>query len=181
MRLFLIRGLVAIAWVAVFAAVSDSLTTGVAILVVTYPVIDLVASLIDAREQDGSARQLLVLNAGVSAVTAVAVAVAATGDIADVLVVLAVWAAVTGAAQIATAVRRRAVLGMQWPMLLAGALSVGAGISFTLTAADADPMLDPLVLYAATSGAFFVIQAALLARRGQYAIKPAGASPKDLS
>ena len=48
MRLFLIRGLVAIAWVAVFAAVSDSLTTGVAILLVTYPVIDLVASLIDA-------------------------------------------------------------------------------------------------------------------------------------
>ena len=111
MRLFLIRGLVAIAWVAVFAAVSDSLTTGVAILLVTYPVIDLVASLIDARTQGGSARRLLLLNAGVSAVAAVAVAFAATGDIADVLVVLAVWAAVSGAAQIATAVRRRAVLG----------------------------------------------------------------------
>ena len=92
-------------------------------------------------------------------------AVAATADIADVLVVLAVWAAITGAAQFATAVRRRAVLGAQWPMLLAGALSVGAGISFSLTAAGTDPMLDPLVLYAATGGAFFVIQAALIVRR----------------
>ena len=188
MRLFLIRGLVAIAWVAVFAAVSDSLTTGVAILLVTYPVIDLVASLIDARQQDGSARRLLHLSAGASAAAAVAVAVAATGDIADVLIVLAVWAAVTGAAQLATAVRRRAVLGMQWPMLLAGALSVGAGISFASTAAGADPMLDPLVLYAATGGAFFVIQAALLARRDRpaaatrrYAIKPASTLAKDPS
>ena len=31
MQLFLIRGLVAIAWAAVFAAVSDSLTTGVTV------------------------------------------------------------------------------------------------------------------------------------------------------
>ena len=75
------------------------------------------------------------------------------------------WAAVSGAAQIATAVRRRAALGHQWPMLLAGALSVGAGLSFSVTASGANPMLDPLVLYAATGGAFFVIQAALLARR----------------
>ena len=105
MRLFLIRGLVAIAWVGAFAAVSDSLTTGVAILLVAYPVIDLVGSLIDARQQDGSARRLLHLSAGAGAAEAVAVAVAATGDIADVLIVLAVWAAVTGAAQLATAVR----------------------------------------------------------------------------
>ena len=31
MQLFLIRGLVAIAWAAVFATVADSLTTGVAV------------------------------------------------------------------------------------------------------------------------------------------------------
>ena len=173
MHLFLIRGLVALAWVAVFATISDSLTTGVAILLVLYPVIDLVASLIDARDQAGSARRLLLLNAAVSAVAAVAVAVAATADIAAVLLVLAVWAAVTGAAQFATAVRRRAVLGLQWPMLLAGALSVGAGLSFATAAGAADPMLDPLVLYAATGGAFFVIQATLLARRHAGRIKSA--------
>lgn len=55
MRVFLIRGLVAIAWAVVFAAVSDSLTTGVTVgagvLLVLYPLIDAVASLIDARTQ----------------------------------------------------------------------------------------------------------------------------------
>ena len=69
MHLFLIRGLVAIAWAAVFATVSDSLTTGVSvaggILVVIYPLIDVVASLIDARSERGSARQILLAGAAI--------------------------------------------------------------------------------------------------------------------
>jgi hypothetical protein len=55
-NLFLIRGLIAIAWAAAFAAVADSLTVGVGVLLVVYPLIDAVASLIDARSQQGSAR-----------------------------------------------------------------------------------------------------------------------------
>jgi hypothetical protein len=54
-------------WAAVFAAVANSLTTGVTVaagvLLVLYPLIDAVASLIDARSQRGSARQLLALYA----------------------------------------------------------------------------------------------------------------------
>ena len=45
-RLFLTRGLVAIAWAAIFAAASTSLTTavtvGVGVLLVLYPLIDVV-------------------------------------------------------------------------------------------------------------------------------------------
>jgi hypothetical protein len=59
----LTRGLVAIAWAAVFVAVSDSVTSGVTVgggvPVVLYPLIDVGASLIDARDQHGSARQRL--------------------------------------------------------------------------------------------------------------------------
>jgi hypothetical protein len=83
LHLFPTRGLVAIAWAAVFAAVSHSLRTGVTvgagILLVRYPLIDVIASLIDARSQDGSARQLLLAGAAVSVAAAVAVGVAATG------------------------------------------------------------------------------------------------------
>ena len=82
MQLFLIRGLVAIIWAALFAAVSDSLmadvTAAAGILVVIYPLIDVAASLIDARSQRGSARRLLLAGAAVSAVAAAALAVAAT-------------------------------------------------------------------------------------------------------
>jgi uncharacterized membrane protein HdeD (DUF308 family) len=169
-QLFLTRGLVAIAWAAVFAAASDSLTTGVTVgagvLLVLYPLIDLVASLIDARSQHGSARRPLLANAAVSAVAAVALGVAATGTVADVLAVFGVWAGLTGAAQLVVVLRRRAQLGNQWPLLLANGVSVIGGVAFVLAAVAADdPKLSMLAIYAATGGTEFVIQAGLLARR----------------
>jgi len=169
MQLFLIRGLVAIGWAAVFAAVSGSLTTGVTlaagILVVSYPLIDVAASLIDARSQHGSARRLLLAGAAVSAVAAAALAIAATRSVADVLAVFGGWAILSGAAQIVVALRRRAQLGNQWPMLLAGVGSVGFGIAYVIASTGTDPMLIMLAIYAAGGGIDFVVQAWLLARR----------------
>jgi uncharacterized membrane protein HdeD (DUF308 family) len=169
MQLFLARGAVAIAWAAVFAAVSHSLTTavtvGAAVLLVLYPLIDVVASVIDARSQQGSARQLLLAGAAVSAVAAVALGVAATGSVADVLAVFGVWAAISGAAQLVVALRRRALFGNQWPMLLAGGVSVIGGVAYIMVAVGGHPKLGWLAIYAATGGVEFIIQAWLLARR----------------
>jgi len=169
LRLFLTRGIVAIGWAAVFAAAAHSLTSAVTVsagvLLVLYPLIDAVASLIDARTQHGSARQLLLANAGSSIVAAVALGVAATGSVANVLVVFGVWAAVSGAAQLVVAIRRRAQLGKQWPMLLAGGVSVIFGLAYIIAAAGDQPRLDMLVLYAATGGLDFILEALLLARR----------------
>jgi uncharacterized membrane protein HdeD (DUF308 family) len=169
MQLFLIRGLVAIAWAAVFAPLADSLTAGVTvaagILIVLYPLINVVASLLDARTAHGSARRLLLGDAAVSAVAAVALAVAATGSVANVFAVFGAWAALSGAAQLVTALRRRALYGNQWPMLLAGGVSVIAGVAYLIASASAAPALSMLALYAAAGGIDFVIQAGLLARR----------------
>jgi uncharacterized membrane protein HdeD (DUF308 family) len=169
MQLYLIRGLVAIAWAALFAAVSDPLTTDVTviagILVVIYPLIDLVASLVDARNQRGSARRLLLAGAAVSALAATALAIAATGGVADVLAVFGVWALLSGAAQFIVALRRRAQLGNQWPMLLAGVGSVSFGIAYVIASTGTNPMLDMLAIYAAGGGIDFVVQAWLLAQR----------------
>jgi len=169
MQLYLIRGLVAIAWAALFAAVSDSLTTDVTvaagILVVIYALIDLVASLVDARNQRGSARRLLLAGAAVSALAATALAIAATGGVADVLAVFGVWALLSGAAQFVVALRRRAQLGNQWPMLLAGVGSVSFGIAYVIASTGTNPMLDMLAIYAAGGGIDFVVQAGLLAQR----------------
>jgi uncharacterized membrane protein HdeD (DUF308 family) len=165
LRLFVIRGLVAIAWAVVFAMTSDSLTTGVGVLLVLYPLIDAVASVIDARGQEGSARQLLELNAAVSVLAAVALGIAATGDKGDVLVVFGLWALLTGGAQLVLAIRRRMLLGRQWPLLLAGAGSTIFGVAFLLMSGSDDPKLEMIALYAATGGVDFLIQAWLLARR----------------
>ena len=169
LHVFLIRGLVAIVWAAVFAAATDSLTTGLTVgagvLVVVYPLIDVVASLIDARTQHGPARRLLLANAASSTVAAVALGVAATGSIANVLAVFGAWAAISGAAQVVVALRRRAQFGNQWPMLLAGGVSVLFGVAYLITAGGTDPRLGMLAVYAATGGVDFLIQAWLLARR----------------
>jgi uncharacterized membrane protein HdeD (DUF308 family) len=166
-RLFLIRGILAIAWAVVVAMTADDLTTGVGVLLVLYPLIDAVASVIDARGQQGSARQLLELNALVSVVAAVALGIAAGGDKGDVLAVFGAWALLTGVAQIVVAVRRRMILGRQWPLLLAGAGSTIFGVAFLIMSGAADPKLEMIAVYAAGGGVEFVIQAWLLARRTQ--------------
>jgi uncharacterized membrane protein HdeD (DUF308 family) len=177
LQVFLTRGLIAIAWAAIFAAASDSLTVGVGILLVIYPLIDAVASVLDARSQYGSARQLLLANAAFSAVAAVALGVAATGSKANVLVVFGVWAFVAGAAQLVVVLRRRAQLGNQWPLLLANGVSVLGGIVFIIGSTADDPKLRMVAIYAATGGVEFVIQAWLLARRRRRLASPAGPIP----
>ena len=169
LHVFLIRGVMAIAWAIVFAALANSLTTGVTIgagvLLVLYPLSDAAASLIDARSQQGSGRQLLLANAGASIVAAIALGVAAPQGVPTVLAVFGVWAFVSGAAQLVVVLRRRAQLGNQWPLLLANGVSVIGGVAFLIAAAVGNPKLSVLAIYAATGGAEFVIQAWLLARR----------------
>jgi uncharacterized membrane protein HdeD (DUF308 family) len=169
LRVFLIRGVIAIAWAVIFTVVVNSLTTDVTVvagvLLIMYPLIDAVATLIDARTQHGSARQLLLLNAGTSTIAAVALGVAATRSVAAVFTVFGVWAAVSGAAQLVVVLRRRAQLGNQWPLLLANGVSVIGGVAFLIAAAVGHPNLSMLAIYAATGGVEFVIQAWLLARR----------------
>ena len=176
MQLFLIRGLIAIAWAAGFAAASDSVTTGVTvaagILVVIYPLIDVAASLIDARTQHGPARRPLLAGAAVSAIAAAALALAATGSAADILAVFGVWALLSGATQFIVALRRRAQSGKQWPMLLAGIGSIGFGLAFLISSTSTEPRLTTLAIYAAGGGIDFVVQAWLLARRRRLAAAP---------
>jgi uncharacterized membrane protein HdeD (DUF308 family) len=165
-RIYLVRGIVAIAWAAGFAAVSGSLTTATVALLVGYPLIDVVATLLDAREDPGTpARTLQIFNTTLSALAAVALGVAALRGVGAVLFVFGVWAIVSGIAQFTVAIRRRASLGRQWPMLIAGALSVIAGATYLPAALGAAPGLDMLVVYTAAGGVFFVLQALTLAWR----------------
>jgi uncharacterized membrane protein HdeD (DUF308 family) len=169
MQIFLTRGLIAIAWAAAFAAVAGSLTTDVTVaagvLLVLYPLIDATASLFDARSAQASARRLLLSNAATSTVAALALGIAATASVAAVFAVFGVWAAVSGGAQLVTALRRQALYGRQIPMLLAGGVSVLIGVVFIVASAAGTPALSMLAIYAAGGGVDFVIEAGLLARR----------------
>jgi hypothetical protein len=104
----------------------------VAILLVIYPLIDAVASLIDGSSQHGSARRLLLANAAASAVAAVALGAAAAATVGIRSRGVRRWAALSGAAQLVVVLRRRVRFVNQWPMLLAGGFSVIAGVAYVI-------------------------------------------------
>ena len=163
-RLYLARFGFAIIWAALFALTSSPFGSAALALAVLYPVVDVLAAVIDLRSAAASARSTvaLYLNIGVSAVAAVALAVVGTGDVGDVLVVWGAWAVASGAVQLAVGILRRAQ-GGQWPMIFSGGLSVLVGGSFVATAHNATS-LGAIAGYAVAGGVFFLVSALRLGR-----------------
>ncbi|MEV4000586.1 hypothetical protein [Actinomadura sp. NPDC049753] len=173
LKLYLGRGVLAVAWALAFASAHDShgsLGALAITLLVAYPLIDAVSSLIDLRLlADGSERRVTLLNGVLSALAAVGVGLAGAGGAAAVLHVFGAWTVVSGAAQVLIGLRRRGPeLGKQWPVLIAGGLSFLVGIFYNIQAAGDAPSLDVLSVYATGGGVFFIVQAALLGWRARH-------------
>ena len=161
-RIYFVRGLVALAWSVTFGFVHSPLTSLVVALLVIYPLIDVVATLLDVRA-GVTGRRLQVFNTVLSGMAAVGLGLAAVGGVGPVLFVFGLWAIVCGLAQLTVALRRRSPeLGRQWPLLIAGTLSVIAGGSYLPVALGGNPSLVALIMYTAAGGGFFVIQAGIL-------------------
>ncbi|WP_037855244.1 DUF308 domain-containing protein [Streptomyces sp. NRRL S-340] len=165
LKLYLGRGVLAVAWAVAFAGAHDTLGAAAITLLVVYPLIDAVSSLIDHRALPaGSERNVTAFNGVLSTLAAVAVGVAGAGGVAAVLATFGAWAVVSGVAQVIVGLRRRGPeLGKQWPMLIAGGLSVLVGAFYVIQAAGENPSLDVLSVYATGGGVFFIAQAGLLA------------------
>ncbi|MEV5607486.1 DUF308 domain-containing protein [Streptomyces sp. NPDC052225] len=163
-KLCLGRGVLALVWAAVFAGAHEDVDAVAVTLLVVYPLIDAVSSLIDHRALPGGPeRGITAFNGVLSTLAAIAVGIAGAGGVAPVLHVFGAWAVVSGAAQVVVGLRRRGPeLGKQWPMLIAGGLSFVVGIFYNIQAAGADPSLDVLSVYATGGGVFFIAQALLL-------------------
>ncbi|WP_431955960.1 DUF308 domain-containing protein [Nocardia lijiangensis] len=165
-RLYLSRGVLAIAWAIAFSAAHDTLNAIAVTLLVVYPLIDAVSSLIDFfAVPQGAERRVTAVNGALSTVIAIALGVAGTtGGAAAVLGVFGVWAVLSGAAQLVVGLRRRGpALGKQWPTLISGGLSFLVGATYVAQATGDSPSLDVLAIYATGGGIFFIAQAALLA------------------
>lgn len=170
-RLYLLRVGLAWTWAALLTAAlssTDALSPGATPpafalgLLIAYPVIDVIASLMDARTQRQHGRatdaSVQTVNAGISAITAILIAVAHSAS--GALHVFGAWAVVSGLIQLALAlVRRRNGRPGQWPMIISGGLSGVAGLSFTLMANRDDISLTVLAGYAVMGGVFFLISA----------------------
>lgn len=169
MKLYLVRGVLAVVWAAVFAGAHDSLDAVAITLLVVYPLIDAVSSWVDHQALPvGSERRITAFNGVLSTLAAIGVGVAGTASAAAVLAIFGAWAIVSGAAQLVVGLRRRGPeLGKQWPVLIAGGLSFLVGIFYDVQAAGDNPSLDVLSVYATGGGVFFIIQAGLLALKAR--------------
>lgn len=170
-NLYLARFGFAIVWavlVAVTASTLNPLSIG---LLVLYPVVDLVAAVIDHRASRATRpAPLLFVNMALSLLTAVGLAVAVTSGMPAVLVVWGVWAITAGAVQLVVGITRRS-LGGQWPMILSGGISVFAGSGFILMSSGPSASLVSLAGYATLGGIFFLISALRLNRTAKAATR----------
>lgn len=159
-RLYLVRAAFALVWAVPVALAGAGLGPVVIALVVLYPLFDVAAAIVDARASRRSENVLgLYVNIAVSLLAAGGVAVAgATSGTPGVLRVWGAWAIVSGVVQLVVGVRRRR-MGGQWPMILSGGLSAGAGTSFILMASRPDAVLTSVAGYAAVGGIFFLVSA----------------------
>ncbi|MFF5409314.1 hypothetical protein ACFY8E_03310 [Streptomyces albidoflavus] len=166
-KLYFLRFAFAAAWAALLLTTAGTLTTLTAVLLVAYPLFDVgcaVADLRSARPEGRPVRGLYV-NAALSTLTAVGLAVAATSGIPAVLRVWGAWAITAGLVQLAVGVARRG-LGGQWAMVASGGISTLAGASFVAQAGGADASLSALAGYAFLGGVFFLVSALRLGRTG---------------
>ena len=177
-RLYLVRAVIAVIWAGLFAAAlsstgtltADSDLPGFAVaLLILYPVIDVVASLLDVRTQRASGKpgavKTQLVNAAISTIAAVGLSAAAADGPASVLRVFGAWALVSGLIQLALAVTRlrRGTAG-QWPMILSGAQSALIGTTFVLAATKTEIHLGNLNGYPVGGAIFYLFSAFRLYR-----------------
>lgn len=161
------RALFSAAWVGLAFAVGHSQSPLAGALLVAYPAWDTLANYFDGSRNGGLRRNFTqAMNAVVSAFVAVAVATAiAMHDWHAAIAVIGVWASMAGILQLATGIRRWKSARGQWPMVLSGAQSTLAGLSFLKIASDASSSPAPrdVALYAAFGAFYFLVSAVSLA------------------
>lgn len=172
-RIVIARAVLALIWAAaVVVVIGDRVPTtdaeipiAAAALLAGYPLIDVVASLAGAHRRPDATP--LRVNAAISALAAVGVGAAAFGaDAAATLTAFGVWAVVSGAIQFVLALRGT----RQVPMLISGALSTLAGISFVSAAGMHDANVAVLGGYMAVGAVLYLVSA-----RGRRATEPRAA------
>jgi uncharacterized membrane protein HdeD (DUF308 family) len=163
-RLYFVRFAFATIWAIVVVLLAWRSTVAAGLLLVAYPTFDLIAAVVDHRGS-GTTRPgpLLLVNMGLSLLTAIGLGFAVASGTPAVLRVWGAWAITAGAVQLVVALLRYR-LGGQWPMILSGGISVLAGISFVLQASEASASLTNVAGYAVLGGVFFLVSALRLGR-----------------
>ncbi|MFD8134989.1 DUF308 domain-containing protein [Streptomyces mirabilis] len=172
--LYLIRVAFSLIWVALVVATSASLVSAdkptviAAVLLVVYPLWDVIATLLERRMAGtGSTDRLGTTNMALGLATTAGMTVAVFSTIGTALLVFGIWALLSGAIQLVVAIRRRRTVGAQWPMVISGGLSVLAGASFAAMSASATSSLSSVAGYSAFGALWFLVSVIALSIRSR--------------
>ena len=168
--LHLVRAAFSLTWVALVVTTSASLTSAdrptalAAVLLVSYPLWDVLVTALERRRTTSVAipRGSSTATIAVGLVATVAMALALLDTIGTAMLVFGAWALLAGALQLVVAVRRRAAMGAQWPMMISGGLSVLAGAAFAAMSTSSTSGLSAIAGYAAFGAFWFLVSAAAL-------------------
>ena len=169
---YLIRAVFSLIWVVLVLTTSASLksadtpTAIAAVLLVVYPLWDAVATLLERRMAGtGATSRVSVINVALGLAATIGMIIAVFSTIGTALLVFGVWALLSGAIQLVTAIRRWHTVGAQWPMIISGGLSVVAGAVFAATSGSATSGLSTIAGYSAFGAFWFLVSAVALSLR----------------
>ncbi|WP_445518690.1 DUF308 domain-containing protein [Streptomyces sp. NEAU-174] len=173
--LYLIRIAFSLIWVALVLTTSASLvstdrpTAIAAVLLIVYPLWDVIATLLERRMAGtGSAtNRVSSINMALGLATTAGMTIAVFSTVGRALLVFGVWALLAGAVQLIVAIRRRRTVGAQWPMVISGGQSVLAGATVAATSASASSSLSTVAGYSAFGAFWFLVSVIALSIRGR--------------
>ena len=159
------RSVLALIWAAALVLVvgdkvpttDTDLPTGAALLLASYPLIDVIASLLNSNFAE---KRVMRANAAVSSLAVIGIAIAAfASDAGAALVAFGAWAVVSGLILLGVAIHRRRAHGRQLPLIVSGALSTLAGISFIAASGSDKAHVGNLAGYMAFGAVLFLLWA----------------------
>ena len=159
-KLYFIRAAFSVSWVILIALFAKTSMGFATILLIIYPAWDVVGTFFDIRANPaGPSKTPQYVNAAISGLATLAVGIALHRGVPEALIVFGAWAIGTGLIQLILGLRRRKLLGGQWPMIISGGQSIIGGTSFIILAHDPTKGISSLAGYAAF-GAFYYLLAA---------------------
>ncbi len=164
-RIAMVRAAFALIWAAALAlAIGGKVPTtdtdipaGIALLLASYPLIDVVASIVGSRFADA---RVLRANAAIGSLAVVGLAITSFGsDAGATLAAFGAWAADSGLIQLGIAIHRRRAEGRQVPMIVSGGLSTVAGVSFLAASGNDKAHLAMIAGYMALGAVLYIVWA----------------------
>lgn len=148
-------------WVIALVTSLKSNSSFANVLFVMYPLWDVVATWFDIKANPPeTSKTPQYVNMGIGIATAIAVALALQSGVPAAMMVMGVWAAITGIIQLILALKRRKLFGGQWPMIISGGQSAIAGVLFIAMANNPSHGISSLAGYS-LFGAFYFLLAAI--------------------